>query len=125
MPILYTLPAAPISVIYCNTYQARLIEIVRFCLIFSRCVRARVVEKNKTGVCQYASGSRYEGLWLDGLRHGEGVLISPTGDAQAGVWHRDESITLPAAAAAAAHEETSGAAPEGLGSLARQEEAAA
>lgn len=84
-------------------------------------------EKNKTGVCQYASGSRYEGLWLDGLRHGEGVFTSSTGDAQAGVWHRDESITLPPpVATAAVHEETtSGAAPESLGSLSRQEEAAA
>lgn len=75
--------------------------------------------ETKKGVCQYASGSRYKGLWLDGLRHGEGVFTSPAGDVQAGLWHRDECVTP----AAAAHEERNGG-PESLTSLARQEEAA-
>lgn len=58
----------------------------------------------KTGVCEYASGSRYEGLWLDGLRHGEGVLSAPSdgGDSLAGLWHRDEFNFVSAVAAAGA-----------------------
>lgn len=44
------------------------------------------------GVCVYASGTRYEGLWLDGLRHGSGTLISPGGEAQTGQWYRDKLV---------------------------------
>lgn len=91
-----------------------------FASYFSHGILAR--RGNKQGVCQYASGSRYEGLWLDGLRHGEGVFTSSAGEAQKGLWHRDDCVTP--AAAAAAHEERSGA-TESLASLARQEEVAA
>lgn len=55
-----------------------------------------MLARTKAGVCEYASGSRYEGLWLDGLRHGEGVFyVAPggapgDGDPVAGVWHRGE-----------------------------------
>lgn len=70
-------------------------------------------------MCEYASGSRYEGLWLDGLRHGEGVLISRAGDAQRGVWHRDENVT----SATDAHER--GDDPESLADLAAQKVVAA
>lgn len=60
--------------------------------------------RTQTGVCEYASGSRYEGLWLDGLRHGEGVFYAPPGgapndgDPVAGIWHRDELSLVSSAA---------------------------
>lgn len=47
---------------------------------------------SRIGACEYISGSRYEGLWLDSKKHGEGVLTFPNGDLQAGTWHRDEYV---------------------------------
>lgn len=57
--------------------------------------------KRLPGVCEYPSGSRYEGLWLDGLRHGEGVLSCPPGGGAtlAGLWHRDDFNLVSAAGA--------------------------
>lgn len=65
------------------------------------------------GICEYASGGRYEGLWLDGLRHGEGVLSCPPGGGTslAGLWHRDEFNLVSAAGAFRLSTESSRSSP--------------
>jgi hypothetical protein len=43
-----------------------------------------------SGVHGYPNGSRYEGQWLNGRRHGYGVWTRPDGTMYVGEWENDK-----------------------------------
>ena len=52
---------------------------------------AKQIVRHGKGAIQYANGSIYEGLWVDGIRQGYGRLIHTTGDMYEGDWLNDRA----------------------------------
>ena len=51
---------------------------------------------NGRGTMVYASGSKYEGEWLNGKKHGQGIYTRPDGASYDGEWQDGSSVTIKA-----------------------------
>lgn len=51
-------------------------------------------QRDGRGICQKASGSRYDGFWKDDQADGYGRLINVNGDVYDGIWKRDKANGL-------------------------------
>lgn len=51
-------------------------------------------KRNGEGVLYYATGSRYEGEWLDDMKHGDGIFIFEDGSEFHGMFQGNRPVLL-------------------------------